>query len=235
MLDKFPKTRPPLTAAHQKVFESEYKLNRDGNAPVEGIAQKLEAWMHKQVAAHASDTVLEVGAGTLNHLPFEQKDTQYDVVEPFVSLMEGNPNNHRVNDYYRHLSDIPATKAYDRILSIAVLEHMTDLPKEIAQCGLLLKENGLFQAGIPSEGGFLWGMAWRCTTGLAYRLRNKLSYKTVMRHEHVNTSPEIISVLRYFFKDVTIKRFPTPWHHLSFYAYIEARNPDTTTCKDFLT
>jgi hypothetical protein len=52
-----------------------------------------------------------------------------------------------------------------------------------------------------------------------------------MRHEHVNTASEIMAVVRYLFRDVHVSRFPLPWHHASFYAYIEARNPSLERCR----
>lgn len=235
----FPKLRPPLTRAHIEIYEREYILNRDGGASLEGLAKKLEAWMHKSIA-NADGTIdgpiLEVGAGTLNHFQYESKvSAHYDVVEPSQFLYEGRPETEKVASFYYSIKDTPENTDYKRILSVAVLEHMTDLPYEVAQCGIRLDgKDGLFQVGIPSEGGFLWGLAWRATTGISYWLRNRISYKTVMQHEHVNDAKEIIQVISQFFECVKVKRFPTPFHHLSFYAYIEASSPRKDKCKEFL-
>lgn len=234
LFKNFPKTRPPLTPAHKKVYEIEYKLNREGKSPVEWLGKKLEAWMHYQVSARQGNTTLELGAGNLNHLAFEDVVETYDVVEPFKQLFESSEQIQCINHHYEYLSDVPIKNRYDRIISSAVLEHMTDLPKEVARSGLLLSEHGIFQAGIPSEGGMLWGLAWRLTTAISYWLRNKISYKTVMQHEHVNNADEIIQICQYFFEDVKIKRFPLPLHHLSLFSYIEARNPDIQRCRAIL-
>ncbi|PYX63279.1 MAG: hypothetical protein DMG74_17720 [Acidobacteria bacterium] len=71
------------------------------------------------------------------------------------------------------------------------------------------------------------------TTGVAYRLRTGLSYATVMQHEHVNKAAEIIEVLRYFFEDVRLRRFPLPFAQLSFYTVIESRGPRLERCASF--
>ena len=234
LLSTFPRERPPLTAAHQAVYAREYKLNRDGALAAAGLAQRLERWMHRQVAAGAGGATLELGAGTLNHLPHEPEQGDYDIVEPFADLYENHPALPRIRRVYDDLSEIPDDTRYRRIISIAVLEHMVDLPRELARAGLLLDEGGAFQAGIPSEGGLAWWLGWRCTTGVSYWLRNRLDYGILMRHEHVNNAAEIVLLIRHFFEDVRIKRFPLPFHQLSFYTYIAARKPNVNRCRDYL-
>ncbi len=229
LLASYPRVRPALTPEHTAIFEKEYKLNREGERVVEGMAKKLEGWMHHHIAAHSSST-LELGAGTLNHLKFEEKIAGYDIVEPFTELYQGSNRLKQVEAVYDNLSDVPMDKKYSRIISIAVLEHMTNLPYELALSCQHLKEGGVFQAGIPSEGGLMWWLGWRCTTGISFWLRNRLDYGVLMRHEHVNTAPEIIKLVKYFFADVKVRRFPTPLHSMSLYAYIEARNPIYERC-----
>lgn len=225
LLDTCPRTRPPLPSTHQRVYEKEYQLNREGEAVVEALAKRLEAWMHKKVAHGSSTPVLEVGAGTLNHLRFESSLQDYDITEPFRALYEGSPRLDSIRNIYATLAEIPPDQRYARIISVAVLEHLEDLPSEIARCCLLLKQDGIFQAGIPSEGGFLWWLGWRSTTGITYWMRNRLDYGILMRHEHLSTAPEIITILRSLFGHVSVRRLPLPLHHLSLYAYIEARQP----------
>ena len=225
ILDSYPRIRPPLTSEHENVYIQEYKKNREGERKVDSLAQKLEAWMHHQIVKQKSENLLELGAGTLNHIKYEDPNTIYDIVEPFAELYQNSPRLAQIRDIYCSLSEIPQDKKYSRVISIATLEHMTNLPLEIALSSTHMGENSKFQAGIPSEGGFLWWLGWRCTTGVSYWLRNRLDYGVLMRHEHVNTANEIIAVVEYFFERVKIKRFPTPFHILSLYTYLEATNP----------
>lgn len=224
LLASYPRKRPPLTPEHQAIYEKEYKLNREGERVVEGLSKRLEGWMHSKIATKTGST-LELGAGTLNHLKYEKELDNYDIVEPFLALYEDSKRLELVGAVYTRTSDISDEKKYERIISIAVLEHITDLPRELALCCRHLENKGVFQAGIPSEGGFLWWLGWRSTTGISYWLRNRLNYGTVMKHEHVNTSPEIINLVKFLFSDVVVRRFPMPLFNLSLYAYIEARNP----------
>ena len=134
---------------------------------------------------------------------------------------------------YQYIQEVPLSNKYDKILSVAVLEHLEDLPQVIAQACFLLKENSVFQAAVPNEGGLLWYLGM-CLTGLGFRLRNKMSYFPLMRYEHLNKSKEIINIIKHFFKDVRVKRFPLPIHHLSMYVYIEAYHPRLDVCQRYL-
>lgn len=234
LLTSYPRRRPPLPEAHRRIYAAEYKVNRDRQTFVHKLSEKAEAWMHRQVARPGKPgSILEIGAGTLNHLPFETAQT-YDVVEPFNALYHDSPHRNRIRRFYRDVTEVPPENAYDRVISVAVLEHLEALPVIVACGGMLLAPGGLFQAGIPSEGAFLWGVGWRCTTGISYRLRTGLSFATLMRHEHVNDADEIIAIVRHYFQDVEVSRFPTPAHHLSLYAYVHAARPRVDACRAYL-
>jgi hypothetical protein len=140
----------------------------------------------------------------------------------------------RIRNIYHDVSEIPSDQKYDRITSIAALEHIEDLPRLTAMSGLILKPDGTFCAGIPSEGGFLWGFAWRTSVGLSFRLRTGMNYGELMRHEHVSGAKDIIAVVRHFFDNVYVSRFPFPLHHFSLYGYIEAGSPNVERCRDYL-
>ena len=234
---QFPKIRPPLPDAYLALYEREYLANRTSGGLANQLARKLESWMHvkaRQSARKASEDVLELGAGSLNHLRWESDVASYDVVEPFRALFEGSENLASVRHVYDQIGAIPAEHRYDRILSVAVLEHMLDLPKEIALAATHLRDDGVFCAGFPTEGGWLWEMAWRYGTGPAFRRRTGLDYAVMMRHEHVNTADEIESCVRYFFRDVSLFRFPIRMRSLSLYSFVLATGAHRARCAQFL-
>jgi len=237
LLKSYPRSRPPISASHQAGYVSHHRGSRLGTDPLQAAVLRLESWMHRKIASRrssGSDSILEIGAGTLNHVPYESQWKRYDVVEPFVELYQDSDQRQCVSKIFADIREVPEQNRYDRVLSVAVLEHLTELPEVVARSALLLKPTGTFQAGIPSEGSFLWGAAWRCTTGVWYRVRTGLSYGDLMRHEHVNDAGEILAVLRHFFATVTVRRFPLPFHHLSFYAYAEATGARAAVCAAFL-
>lgn len=224
----YPKQRPALPPEYQAIYAKHYAENRAGNGVANSMAQRLEAWMHRRVASRRRDgeDLLDFGAGNLNHLPYEHGYATYDIVEPFKELYADQPGLAQVTQVYDLAKDVDG-KTYNRVFSIAVLEHLTDLPEEVAKCADLLKPNGIFQAGIPCEGELAWTLGWMVSTGVAFNRKYGLDYGVLMRHEHVNTYREIIEVLRARFSKVTIQRspFPFPLPHASFYAYVEAEGP----------
>src|SRR5690606_32727312 len=89
----------------------------------------------------------------------------------------------------------------------AAMEHIADLPVLLARAAGLLEPGGSFRAAIPAEGGMLWTLGWRLTTGLEFRLRHGLDYGVMMRHEHLNTAAEIEALCRALFGTVRVSSF----------------------------
>jgi len=209
---RWPKQRPPLPETYRTIYERHHVQNRTGAGAAVGIAQRLESWMHRKVAndvvkSGRGGATLEIGAGTLNQLPYEPNTSPYDVVEPFDALYGASAQRSRIRYRYRDIGDVPTANRYDRITSIATFEHVLDLPDMVRRATILLNPQGVMRVAIPSEGEFLWGLAWRLTTGIEFRLRHRLDYGVMMRYEHVNTAAEIESVLRERFKTVAVSTF----------------------------
>lgn len=225
-LARFPKVRPPLPREIEEIYARQYAENRAGESTAASLSQRLERWMHRQVAADASPSraTLELGAGNLNQLPFEPEGGAYDIVEPFADLYRASPRLGRVRAVYADVAEVPAEARYDRITSVACLEHICDLPVALARSARLLAPGGSFRAAIPSEGGLLWKLGWSLTTGLEFRLRHGLDYGLLMAHEHVNDAAEIEALARALFEDVSVRSFGVG-RQLSLYRFIAASRP----------
>ena len=193
--------------------------------------------MHRKVAEDVTGSspkaTLEIGAGNLNQLPYEPHSQPYDIIEPFRELYESSPHRGRLRNIYEDISEIPSEQCYDRITSVAVLEHICNLPELVARAALLLADGGSFRAGIPSEGTILWRLGWQMTTGPAFRARHNLDYKVLMRYEHVNTAREIEEVLRYFFAETRTSVFGLV-RSLSFYQFFACSKPALERCRNYL-
>jgi methyltransferase family protein len=237
LFSQFPKRRTPLPPEYAAIYLQHYRNSRGGKSQILGLAQRMERWMHRKVASDAASNppkaTLEIGAGDLNQLPYEPHSQPYDIIEPFRELFESSPHLGRVRNVYGDIAEVPPENRYDRITSVAVLEHVEDLPALVARSALLLNHNGTFRAGIPSEGTILWRLGWQLTTALDFRARHNLDYSVLMRYEHVNTASEIEEVLRYFFAAVEASVFGIV-RSLSFYQFFACSQPQLDRCSGYL-
>lgn len=238
MFEEFPKKRPELPAEYMNIYNQHYKDNREGNTKASSMAQRMESWLHRKVAKDIKSSendlsTLEIGAGTLNQLPYERESKIYDIVEPYELLFEDSENLKRIDKVYSDISDVPSKKKYDRITSIAVLEHILNLPEVVARAALLLEDNGHFRAAIPNEGTFLWKLGWKITTGAEFKKKYGLDYEVLMNYEHVNTADEIEKVLKYFFKRTRCKVFGLN-KALGIYRFYDCMDPDPDAAKAYL-
>ena len=236
MFDNYPKKRLKLPQKYKDIYEAHYKSNREGQTVASGLAQKMESWLHKKVARDVSfnhqKRTLEIGAGTLNQLKYEQSQ-HYDVIEPFTKLYKNSPYIDKVNDFFEDIDDVPFTNRYDRITSVATFEDITDLPKIVAKTCLLMVDGGCLRTSIPNEGTFLWKFAYNMTTGIEFRLKYGLVYNLLMRYEHVNTANEIEDVLSYFFKINKCSSFGLN-KNFALYRFYESREPNIERAKKYL-
>lgn len=189
--------------------------------------------MHKKVAQdaitapfnHKSELrTLEIGAGTLNHLPFEQTINGYDIVEPFHDLYKNSPLLNQINTIYKDINEINHNTPYDRIISIATFEHICDLPDLVQKLSWLMSPQGILQVAVPSEGTLLWKLGWMVTTGIELKIRTGLNYSVLNQYEHVNTAAEIETILHCFFKNIHCSVLGV-CKALSFYQYFKCTDP----------
>jgi hypothetical protein len=229
LLARFPKTRPTLPPKLAAIYTQQYLQNRGGETPAASLSQRLESWLHRQVAEDVRGAVtpgatLELGAGTLNQLAYEPAGGAYDIVEPFEALFQGSPLVGGVRDHYADIRDVPGDRFYARVTSVASLEHICDLPFVLARTARRLAPGGTLRAAIPSEGGLLWTLGWMFTTGLEFRLRHGLDYGLLMAHEHVNDAREIETLVRALFEEVEVRSFGVG-RQLSLYRFLAASRP----------
>ncbi len=238
MFESFPKKRKKLPTAYKKIHAQYYKRNREGKTFATFLSKKMESWMHVKVAraSRGKDRdvpILEIGAGTLNHLPYEPDSTIYDIVEPFTDLYKSSNMIKRISSVYSDVKEIPETKKYGKIISIASFEHICNLPEVVAKSALLLTESGLLTVAIPSEGTILWKAGWKCTTGLEFMIKYGLDYGVLLEHEHVNTAHEIETTLQYFFENVVCNVFGLS-RQLSLYQFFACSKPHINKCNTYL-
>ena len=221
LLKKYPKKRGVLPRPIKKIFKQHYSENRNSF-----LSQLNERWLHTSLDDRKNkNKTLEVGAGTLNHLKYETKK-HYDIIEPKKFLFKYSKDRKLITKYYDDISLVP-NNFYNRIISCAVLEHITDLPDYLYQSSFKLKKKGYQQHSIPCEGYPMWDILWYLFSGLLFKLKFGYSFKYIQKHEHINNFNEIKSLICFFYNNVKIK-FSYPFYnkYLSFYANIKFSNPN---------
>jgi hypothetical protein len=236
MFENYPKERIELPLEIQKIYSEHYKNNREGSTSASSLAQKMEAWLHRKVAKDVigihNKSTLEIGAGTLNQLNFEQT-RPYDIIEPFSELYVNAKFKNHIDCIYSDIDEVNDLKNYDRITSVATFEHILDLPKVVAKTCLHLNENGSLRVSIPNEGTFVWKLGYKLTTGIEFKLKYGLDYSVLMNYEHVNTADEIEQVLNYFYGNVKCSCFGIN-RRIAFYRFYECTNPKIEIAEQYL-
>lgn len=236
MFENYPKVRHELPLEFQKIYAEHYKKNREGQTSASSLAQKMEGWLHRKVARDLqglnNKSTLEIGAGTLNQLRYEQT-APYDIIEPFVELYKQSQYLTRVNKVYKDIDEVDEANKYDRITAIATFEHITDLPKVVAKTCMHINDNGTLRVSIPNEGTFLWKLGYRLTTGIEFKMKYGLDYSILMNYEHVNTANEIEQVLKYFYDKVKCSCFGIN-KKIALYRFYECSKPNRQAAEEYL-
>jgi len=237
VFDEFPKRRKQLPIEYKKIYNEYYKKNREGQTTATSISMRMETWLHKIVASDVRDSrhdcpTLEIGAGTLNQLPYERKILTYDIVEPFEELYRNSKWLNQVRNIYHDIDEIDEKVSYDRITSIATFEHILDLPRVVAKAALLLNENGHLRVSIPNEGTILWKLGTKIT-GYEFEKDYGLDYRILMKYEHVNTADEIEHVITYFFRNIKCSVMGVN-RKLAFYLFFDCSNPNLDVARNYL-
>lgn len=236
MFENYPKERIKLPLEFQEIYSEHYKNNREGSTSASSLAQKMESWLHRKVARDVmgvqDKSTLEIGAGTLNQLKYENTKP-YDIIEPFSELYAHSEFKNHIDCVYTDIDEVSESKSYDRITSVATFEHILDLPKVVAKTCLHLNKNGSLRVSIPNEGTFVWKLGYKLTTGIEFKLKYGLDYSVLMNYEHVNTADEIEQVLNYFYGKVKCSCFGIN-RKIAFYRFYECSDPKIEIAKQYL-
>lgn len=161
--------------------------------------------------------VLEVGAGTGEHLPFVRHS--FDE----YTLTDLDPKTLEVAK--RKLADIPNGKVtfevqtgselaypdntFDRLVATHVLEHIYQPHLALKEWRRVLKHGGTLSILIPTDPG----MAWRLGRHFGPRknaITQGIAYDYVMAREHVNSCNNLIAILRHYFPGSKEAWWPFP-------------------------
>ncbi len=159
--------------------------------------------------------VLEIGAGTGEHLPFvKHRFDQYvltDLDEKTLEVAKQKLAGNNKLSFEKQSGEglSYADNSFDRLIASHVLEHIYQPHLVLKEWRRVVKNGGIISVLIPTDPG----MAWRLGRHLGPRknaIAQGIAYDYVMAREHVNSCTNLIALLRHYFPERTETWWPTP-------------------------
>ncbi|MGZ5053547.1 MAG: class I SAM-dependent methyltransferase [Methylobacter sp.] len=161
--------------------------------------------------------VLEVGAGTGEHLDFvHHRFDQYILSDFDVKTLEvakdklnGKFDNKLLYEAQRGEALSYIDNSFDRLIASHVLEHIYQPHLALKEWQRVVKNGGILSILIPTDPG----MAWRLGRHLGPRknaMAQGIAYDYVMAREHVNSCNNLIALFRHYFPERTEAWWPFP-------------------------
>lgn len=160
--------------------------------------------------------VLEVGAGTGEHLPFVRHGfdqyvlTDLDPATLEVAQKKLAPQRGNIQFEVQAGSGLTyPDDSFDRLLAVHVLEHIYEPHRALKEWRRVLKHGGVMSILIPTDPG----LAWRLGRHLGPRrnaIAQGIAYDYVMAREHVNPVGNLIAILRHYFPQASQAWWPLP-------------------------
>ena len=236
LIKTYPRKRKKLNAEYNKIYKKFYNNHLNKKNIISFIIKNAEKLFHKLTyeAKPKNINILELGAGNLDHVKYENF-FRYDVVEPEKRYYIKNKKAlKKVNKIYRSIFSIPNNKSYDKIIAIATLDVIDNLPKFLSKIGVLMNKNSILCVGNSTIGSLSFYLTWRFTSGLYFFFKYRKNLRVLKDHESVNKFNEIVSLLKYFYKSVEIKMIPNLFYLYKPTCFIKVKEPDLKKCKRYL-
>lgn len=168
-------------------------------------------------AQYCFDRVLEIGAGTGEHLPFiRHRFSEYILSDLDPKTLDvarkklAGVYDDRVSFEVQagHNLAYP-DNTFNRVVATHVLEHIWQPHLVLKEWSRVVKNNGVLTVLIPTDPG----MAWRFGRYFGPRknaIARGIAYDYVMAREHVNSCNNLIAFLRHYFPEAKEAWWPFP-------------------------
>ena len=170
--------------------------------------RKLECFKRKE----KYDNVLEIGAGSAPHIDYiKHKFDTYYIAETSEAAIKYYENDKRINAVLYDGAKLPfENNFFDRIIISHVLEHIVAPENFLFEMMNKLKNDGLLSISLPTDPGLLWRMGKLFTKYITIKKTYKISskeYDYMIATEHINSIFNLMSIIKYHFKDQIEENF----------------------------
>lgn len=155
---------------------------------------------------HHFGQVLEVGAGTGAHLAYVRHSFDRYVLTDLSSDLLGLaaqrfPGYGGLEFQIQDATRLGfADASFDRLISIYNLEHLPQPHRVLKEWRRVVKPGGVLSIAIPLDGGMAWRLGRHLTTRRSFG-REGLDLDYIIAREHINSSYNLISLIRHYFPD----------------------------------
>lgn len=179
-----------------------------------GFSGFLMRYCHKQLEKKLPPgrykKILEIGAGSEPHYKYlKDKNCEY-------FILEKNPRKIKIKNknikyiYYSGEKIKYKKNTFDRIIISHTLEHIPFPEKFLKYIKTFLKKNGVLSISLPTDPGLLWrlGRYYNKMFTIKKTLKiNNLDYDYMNAIEHINSIYNLISIIKYNFKNKLIEDY----------------------------
>ncbi len=150
--------------------------------------------------------VLEIGAGNAPHLDYLRHEyDEYFIAETSSYAIEFYKKMKNVKAYSYDGVNLPfENNFFDRIIISHCLEHTNEPEKFLLEIMSKLKNSGVLSISLPTDPGLLWRLGKLFTKYFTAKRTYKISsreYDYMLATEHINSIFNLISLIKYHFKD----------------------------------
>ena len=193
------------------------KLNSLYNAHVyKGLNGFLMKYCHRKLECFKRkekySKVLEIGAGNIPHLDYLKHDyDEYFIAETSSYALEFYKEMKNVKAYSYDGVNLPfEDNFFDRIIISHCLEHISEPEKFLFEAMNKLRNGGVLSISLPTDPGLLWRLGKIFTKYYTAKRTYKISsneYDYLLATEHINSIFNLISIIRYNFKNQIEENF----------------------------
>ena len=193
------------------------KLNSLYNAHIyKGVNGFLMRYCHRKLECFKRkekySKVLEIGAGNTPHLDYLKHDyDEYFIAETSTYALEFYKEMKNVKAYSYDGVTLPfENNFFDRIIISHCLEHISEPEKFLFEAMNKLRNGGVLSISLPTDPGLLWRLGKIFTKYYTAKRTYKISsneYDYLLATEHINSIFNLISLIRYNFKNQIKENF----------------------------
>jgi len=193
------------------------KLNSLYNAHMyKGLNGFLMRYCHRKLECFKRrekySKVLEIGAGNIPHLDYLKHDyDEYFIAETSTYALEFCKEMKNVKAYSYDGVNLPfEDDFFDRIIISHCLEHISEPEKFLFEVMNKLRNGGVLSISLPTDPGLLWRLGKIFTKYYTAKRTYKISsneYDYLLATEHINSIFNLISIIRYNFKNQIEENF----------------------------